>query len=577
MKNKFAMGRVMIMVLAIISTMVVGMVLKYLFVPAINLHSAGFWCFVLVNLVILTIFSMIYNAIRKERTDDWDSNFSNITTWIVAGLVVLLLVVFFVASISSWQMFHASQYANLIEITEGKFDEDIVELNGSTDVIIVDQFVAQKLGDRTLGSIKNAGWYDANNEYNLIKIGGEEYRVSPIDYGGFFKYNKAKTQGIPGYILVNAKTQEARFVELDEGMKYSPSAYWSYDLTRHLRNQYPSYIFGKSFFEVDDELAPYWVTSVKTSQVGLFGAKMTTSVIVTNAITGESQEYTIEKLPEWVDHVDSVDYLMEIVEYHYRYQNGWWNPSHTGVFYTSYHYRKTSNDENKYTPFIGYNSLVAKDGQVWFYTGLTPANVAETNVAVLLVSPRTGEVRSYEVNGAEESSAQAAAEGLVQNLKYSASFPTIVNIDGIETYFMLMKDDAGLVQRYALCNVAQYSKVVQAETLNEAIRSYKIKLGMSVDDSSNIASGSLENEEVANDVETFDTTGVVTQVAQAEIGGYSYYYFMVDGMENVVFQSSIQNSNLQPLKLVEGARVTITYYDSQAESGVGIVTKIQFK
>ena len=61
-----------------------------------------------------------------------------------------------------------------------------------------------------------------------------------------------------------------------------------------------------------------------------------------------------------------------------------------------------------------------KDGSIWFYTGITPANKAETNVGFLLLNPRTGLMRFYDLTGenddtagAEESSAQKAAEGLV--------------------------------------------------------------------------------------------------------------------------------------------------------------------
>ena len=34
---------------------------------------------------------------------------------------------------------------------------------------IVDMETAERLGDRTVGSIKNSAWYEVDNEYNLIK------------------------------------------------------------------------------------------------------------------------------------------------------------------------------------------------------------------------------------------------------------------------------------------------------------------------------------------------------------------------------------------------------------------------
>ena len=89
---------------------------------------------------------------------------------------------------------------------------------------------------------------------------------------------------------------------------------------------------------------------------------------------------------------------------------------------------------------------MGNDGKVYFYTGLTPENRSESNIGFLIIDPRTGETKYYDAAGAEESSAQIAAEALVKNMQYSASFPTITNVEGVETYLMTMKDVAGLVQ-----------------------------------------------------------------------------------------------------------------------------------
>ena len=50
-------------------------------------------------------------------------------------------------------------------------------------------------------------------------------------------------------------------------------------------------------------------------------------------------------------------------------------------------------------------------------------------------------------------------EGQVQNLKYKAAFPLLLNISGEPTYFMALKDDAGLVKKYAMVNVQKYQIV----------------------------------------------------------------------------------------------------------------------
>ena len=564
-------------------TLIFGLAINYFALPAMTFQSSGFWWFWLVELII----AFATFCICGFAMDDYYEG-KPVGTIVIGSVTVIWLVVFIVTAIAGSQMVNPYAYQQIATVEEGNYEEDIIEANAE-DIIIVDVKTAQKLGDRTLGTLKNAPWYDVDDEYNLVTIKGVEYRISPVNYGDLFKYGKAKHEGITAYVLVNATQESAKLVMLEKPMKYSPSAFWAYDLSRHLRNQYPDYMFAKSFFEVDDSETgnPYWITGVKTPTIGMRGGCVIKTVVITDAVTGESNEYSVDNLPEWVDHAQSVDFLMDQAYWHYGYTEGFFNFSKTNVFRTSYHYRdqkSESSEENAadaHTPFEGYNSVKMKDGSIWFYTGITPANNAETNVGFLLLNPRTGVMRSYDLTGenddtagAEESSAQKAAEGLVSNMKYSASFPTIVNVDGEETYFMTLKDGAGLVQRYALCNVENYAKCVCASDIDEVIRLYRIEMGFIAGSE---GGNGESNDKPAQDEnrEYKELSGVVTSVNEAQIGGYTYYYFMLEG-ETTIFMSSIENSNMQPMKLAEGANVTITYYESK-EEGISIVTEIAFK
>jgi len=122
---------------------------------------------------------------------------------------------------------------------------------------------------------------------------------------------------------------------------------------------------------------------------------------------------------------------------------------------------------------------------------------------------------------------------------------------------MLLKDKAGLVQRFALCNVKNYSKVVQASTLDEAIKLYLAKLG----------------NETLNEEENKKIEGVITKLYQAQIDGSTYYYFTIEGSDNL-YMSSIKNSNKQ-VTLTEGTKISIEYV-STSENGVYLVKNIAF-
>ena len=529
-------------IVGLIVTILLGVGVNYLWLPAWNLRSPGLWGF----LIVMGIIALVIQFLIDYLEDD-----AYIGSIICGCAILLMLIVFMIGGLTSWQLFSAAKYQKIITMEEGNFEEDINQVQNIENISIVDMSTAERLGDRTIGSIKNSSWYEVDNEYNLIEYQGQQYRISPLNYGGFFKFGKAKYDGIPGYVLVNTQTQEAKYVELKDGIKYSPSAYWSFDLTRHLRGQFAGYMFGTSFFEIDEEGNPYWITAVKTPTVGMFGCKKEISFIITNACTGDSKEYVTEELPVWVDHAYSLEYLMRAAKYNLSYVNGFWNSlfAKTNVMKTTYYYAGET--------FHGYNTAITANGDIVFYTGLTPASNAESNVGFILANPRTGVITRYTCSGAEESSAQAAAESLVQDLKYEATFPTILNVDGEETYFMLLKDKAGLVQRYALCNLENYTKVVQAETLSEAVNQYLAKLG----------------QENIQEFEAQNATGKIQALYEAQIDGCTFYYFTIEGSDNL-YMSSIKNSNKQVM-LEVGTNVSIEYVPS-AESGVYIVQKISF-
>lgn len=535
-------------------TAVLGVWINYLVMPAWNIRSAGMWGFVLLISIIASMIFVIFESISKDKNRK--KYFEKYCVTLACVTVsVIVLVGMLICGITSSHMFNADNYHNIIDIEEGNFNEDIPKVSENIQISIVDVATATKVGDRTVGSIKNATWYEVDDEYNLIKYQGKYYRISELNYGGLFKYNKAKYDGIPGYVLVDAETQEAKYVELENPIRYSPSAHFSYLLKRHLRNQYPSYMFDKSFFEIDDEGKAYYITGVERPSIGVYGGKKVESFIITDASTGESKEYKTEDLPKWVDHAYSLDYLMRVTDNNQAYINGYWNSlfSQTGVNVTTYEYK---GDE-----FDGYNTAINANGDIVFYTGVTPASGAESNLGFILANPRTGKITYYTCPGAEESSAQNAAQGLVQNLGYTATFPTILNVDGEETYLMFLKDKAGLVQRYALANIKDYTKVVQAETFEEALESYKEKIGTTV------LGGSTEKDEIQL------LEGIIQEIYQAQIEGCTYYYYIIEGSTEL-YMSSIKNSNKQVI-LKPTDKITIEYKQS-SEKGVCLVTKITF-
>ena len=61
----------------------------------------------------------------------------------------------------------------------------------------------------------------------------------------------------------------------------------------------------------------------------------------------------------------------------------------------------------------------------------------------------------------------------MQNLKYQATFPLLLNIADEPTYFIALKDDAGLVKKYAMVNVQKYQVVAIGDTVSQCQESYR--------------------------------------------------------------------------------------------------------
>lgn len=534
-----------------VSALVVG-IMRYFCLPAMTPASGEFWLFLIVSLV---IFAVNLKICKFFSYDD------ELLPKVFLGAVLVpsaLVVVCLVLGIVSGKMVNATRYQQIIPVNnETSFINDFSDVTENVDmpIAIVDLETAKMVGNRTIGNISHASWYEVDDEFNLIKYQGHYYRISPLNYGGFFKYNKASSSGLPGYVLVDAQTSEAKYVELENAFYYSPSSCWSKNLNRHLRNMYPSKQFDTSYFEIDEDGNAFWITPVYTSTIGVWGGKKETSVIVTDAVSGQSTEYTLEDAPSWIDHNFSLYYLMTTVQYHYSYVDGYWNSliSQTGVYKLAYTYKSEKKDEGY---FEGYQSVIGKDGEVYFYSGLTPANNSESNAGFVMMNCRTGKVSQYSYessNAAEESSAQGAAESLVQNYGFQATFPIIINVGGEETYLMTLKDKAGLVQRYSFCNVQNYSVVVQNETLEGALADYLEKLGKS-----DVVTSSDDVE-----VETKTKSATIEAVYSAEIDGTTVFYYKFRN-DNKLYKASVVVNELQ-VTFGVGDRVSIEYVDNNTD------------
>lgn len=518
-------------VLTVIGLILLAGIYYYVKLPAINIHAAGFWTFLL---VVIAALAVIYIG-KKKLFRKEDIKQSGIAKGLI-GLFVLIGVIYLGGTLLSSPIINAKKYQKLLTVEEGDFQTDIKELSFD-QIPLLDRESATLLGNRKMGSMVDmVSQFEVDELYSQINYQDKPVRVSPLRYANVIKWFTNQSEGIPAYIRIDMTTQSTELVMLDEGMKYSTSEYFNRNIHRHLRFRYPTYIFGELSFEIDDEGVPYWVAPVKKFNIGLFGGETVGRVVLCNAITGETTDYAIDEVPEWIDHAYDPDLLIQLYDYYGTLKHGFFNSI------------LSQKDCLKTTD--GYNYL-AIDDDVWVYTGVTSVNEDQSNVGFVLMNQRTMETKFYEVEGATENSAMSSAEGQVQNLHYTATFPLLLNISGEPTYFIALKDDAGLVKKYAMVNVQKYQVVAIGDTVSKCEENY-LEL---------MRENGIETDDSAAAKETKTITGTITRIAQGVVEGDSHFYVMVEGSDEIFDVSVVDFIDI--IKYDVGQEVTMEYREGE--------------
>ena len=519
--------------IAVLAVLLLG-IYYYAALPAINIHSTEFWIF-LVILIILA--ALIF--IKKKNLDRYGLRESK-GLKVILGLLAAVVIVYLAGTLLSSPVINAKKYQQLMAVETGEFTTDIEELSYD-QIPLLDRDSAALLGNRKMGSMVDmVSQFEVDELYSQINYNDRPVRVSPLKYASLIKWFTNQSEGIPAYITIDMATQNTELVKLDEGMKYTTSDHFNRNIYRHLRFRYPTYIFNDLSFEVNEEGVPYWICPVKQYNIGLFGGVTIGRVVLCNAITGETEDYAIEDAPQWIDRAYSADLLVQLYDYHGTLKHGFLN--------------SVLGQKDCLETTEGYNYLAIND-DVWVYTGVTSVSGDQSNVGFVLMNQRTMETRFYEVEGATEASAMSSAEGQVQNLHYTATFPLLLNISGEPTYFIALKDDAGLVKMYAMVNVQKYQIVATGDTVSECEDAYTDLM---------YENGIRETAEDTREVLTI--TAPITRIAQGVIDGNSHYYIMLEGSDGIFDIPVVDFIDI--IRYNVGDEVTIEYKEGERSNTV---------
>lgn len=513
-------------------TLLFAVIYFYFKLPAFNLKDQNFYTYVFVVALFYCFMSILTQGIfktSKSGKDFWQNVKRNCKIPVL--ICIALAVIYLIGSLVSSPIFRSRDYRDLLKVENGDFATEVEEISFS-QIPMVDADSAKKLGDKKMGELADmVSQFEVANDYTQINYKGRPVRVTPLVYGDFFKWIANVGNGLPAYMVVDMVTQEVDAVRMEQGMKYSTCEYLFRNVGRHLRFQYPTYIFDTPNFEIDDDGTPYWVCPRIIKRVGLFGGTDIEGAVLMNAITGQCEYYT--DVPNWVDRVYSADLIIEQYDYYGKYQNGWFN-SFIG-------------QKDVTVTTSGYNYIAIND-DVYMYTGITSVNSDGSNIGFILANQRTKETKYYPCAGAQETAAMASAEGIVQYMKYVSTFPLLLNISNQPTYFMSLKDSGGLVKMYAMVNVQQYQLVASGTTVAECEKNY-IAL--------------LENNRVVTGDKQEKVTGVIADIKYAVVEGNTKVFLKLNG-DNFYYVVSVSDAQLAAV-LDIGDRVTVSPTTGEGE------------
>ena len=524
-------------VLNLAITLVFAAAYFYIALPPINLKAPEFYVFALLVCGVYGLCAVLTSGFQGSGARGY-FKFLKKQCLIPLLLAVALIATALIGSALGWQVFRADSYRDLLTVETGDFAAEVEEISFD-QIPMLDKDSAAKLGNRKLGELADmVSQFEVADNYTQINYKGRPVRVTTLQYGDIIKWLNNRKAGLPAYLIIDMVTQNVEVVRLQDGIRYTPAEHFSRNLYRYLRFHYPTYLFDAPAFEIDEDGNPYWVCPRLTNTIGLFGGTDVLGAVLVNAVTGETEYYKVGEIPNWVDHVYNADLIISQYDNHGRYIHGFIN----SLF----------GQRDVTVTTDGYNYIALND-DVYMYTGITSVVSDESNIGFILSNQRTKETRFYSVAGAEEYSAMDSARGQVQQMNYTATFPLLLNIADQPSYFMALKDAAGLVKMYAMVNVSQYQIVATGSSVADCESSYRLMLARNglISDSDTDVKPTGQGQ----------VTGTVAEIRSAVVEGNTWYYLRLQDGSVYYAISAADDKNAVILSV--GDQVTVTFAEGE--------------
>ena len=473
--------------------------------------------------------------------DFWDDMWGTGIFGIPTALILLCAIIFGIANngMAKGQTFYfrTNEMITVIEDTEevSAFPNLLGENNDTSNLPLIGIPEAMKKAETEMGRYPALGsqFELRMDDMTSQSINGELKYVIPLQPRSMFKW-KAEA-GSFGYFIIDRNSGEVEFVK--ETLRTTTAAPFG-SATKRIVNKYLKSLGISGLVtdispEVDDDGKFHYVATIYTLD-GWFGSyPVVKGVVDVDAETLNCAYYSLDKIPEYVDRVYPEWMFEQYIEYYGKYKHGFWN----SVFA----------QKDELMPTKGMD-VIYIDGECWYYTGFTSVGKDESSNGIIMMNSRTGEMKYHITYGISEHEAMTVAEGLVKDKEYVASYPLLLQVGGVETYFMIMRDTNENLVGYAFVSYKDYTKAAVETNLLDAQSAYIASLRSS------------NNTEIMDESKIMTIQGVIESIASEVVDGNTVYYIKLDASETVFQMHS--DLNIDVVFAKAGMNVQIKYYHS---------------
>lgn len=366
---------------------------------------------------------------------------------------------------SCWPMFRAKDYHKLITVTSKDFDPATFSIVEPSHARTVSHDLALKFANMILGEVPSLSSRCTIKEMTEQKVGDKILWVGVLEHNGFMAWWENDTT--PGYVTVSSTDESDRHLVRnlagkDLQIAYAKECFLSYDIKRRAYFAHPTIGQTDCSFEIDDAGKPYWVMSLYEHRIGVSG-DFVTGVMLIDAQTGETSEYSLGDMPIWVDRIQPSSMVVEQLEDYGEYVGGWLN---------------SWGGNNVIHPSKEPALVYGQDGDTYWYVDARGKDEkSKAAIGHFLVNSRTGQVTRYDIPGVVHEAASESIKGSVQKDRYSCGRLLPYSAHGQLVYMGTLFDDSGNRKGIGLALYSDSGVVGTGNTVDDAMRSLRRAMG----------------------------------------------------------------------------------------------------